>query len=476
MANRRRRQRGAMLIAFSILLIVVLGFIGLALDVGQVIGRKTELQNLADNAALAAAAELEGTPAGLANAVTKAKASAAEKNMYRRRMQGVVLSDASIRFASAVDAPDGEWHAAGAVPDPGAALFVRIDTQANVPPLGHVATAFLGAWSPALRTLDTGARAVAGRTSLRVAPLAICALSASAAANRTNVALQPLVEVLEFGFRRGVAYNLFKLNPHGPAAEHFVLNPLGQPGLVGPSAQVSEAAVQPFVCTGSVLYPRIGSARMHVHRPFPAALWPAFNARFNQYAGGGCHPVTAPPDTNIRAYPNTAANWWMTNAPDAPSALSGGNPLLSVADPETSVPLPTAASYGPLWSFGRAWGYNAERPADGHFALATSNWAALYPAASAAPAAKSSYPADKSPYLTPAFQTAPTVNTGVALRRLLHIALLACPVPAGSDVLAQVRGIGRFYMTAPASNGMLSAEFAGLAPEGTLAGPVELLR
>ena len=55
MANRRERQRGAMLIAFSILLIVVLGFIGLALDVGQVIGRKTELQNLVDNAALAAA-------------------------------------------------------------------------------------------------------------------------------------------------------------------------------------------------------------------------------------------------------------------------------------------------------------------------------------------------------------------------------------------------------------------------------------
>ncbi len=74
MANRRQRQRGAMLIAFSILLIVVLGFIGLALDVGQVIGRKTELQNLADNAAMAAAAELVGTPEGLAAAVDESQA------------------------------------------------------------------------------------------------------------------------------------------------------------------------------------------------------------------------------------------------------------------------------------------------------------------------------------------------------------------------------------------------------------------
>ncbi|MEG1055877.1 MAG: pilus assembly protein TadG-related protein, partial [Janthinobacterium sp.] len=145
MANRRQGQRGAMLIAFSILLIVVLGFIGLALDVGQVIGRKTELQNLADNAALAAAAELVGTPEGLLAAVTKAKSSAADRSVWRRRMEGAILSDASIRFASAPDAPLGEWHAAGSVPDPATALFVRVDTQANDPALGRVATAFLGA-------------------------------------------------------------------------------------------------------------------------------------------------------------------------------------------------------------------------------------------------------------------------------------------------------------------------------------------
>ena len=475
MANRRQRQRGAMLIAFSILLILVLGFIGLALDVGQVIGRKTELQNLADNAALAAAAELVGTPEGLLAAVTQAKSSAADKSAWRRRMQGAILSDASIRFASAPDAPASEWHAAGAVPDAATALFARVDTQANDPSLGRVATAFLGAWSPALRTLDTGARAVAGRTSLNLTPLAVCALSASAASARTNAALLPAVELLEYGFRRGVAYNLLKLNPHGSAAEHFVLNPLGQPGVVGSSLQVGESSVLPFVCSGTVLYPRIGSAQVHVHRPFPATLWPAFNARFNLHAGSGCHPVTAPPDTNIRAYPNTAANWWMTNTPDAPSALSTGNPLLSVADPESNATPPAVGSYGPLWSFAKAARYSSVKPAGGYLPFATSDWAKLYPASPAAPAAKSGYPATP-PYQTLAYQTAPTGNTGVAQRRLLHIALLACPLPAGSDVLAQVRGIGRFFMTAPASNGVLSAEFDGLVAEGTLVGPAELLQ
>ena len=77
-----------MLIMFAILLIVLLGFVGLALDVGQVIGRKTELQHVVDNAALAAAPELVGTPAGLANAVSKARSSAAGQSLYLRRMQG----------------------------------------------------------------------------------------------------------------------------------------------------------------------------------------------------------------------------------------------------------------------------------------------------------------------------------------------------------------------------------------------------
>ena len=476
MANRRQRQRGAMLIAFSILLIVVLGFIGLALDVGQVLSRKTELQNLADNAALAAAAELVGTAEGLASAVAKARESASDKSAYRHRLLGAPLSEASIRFAGTPDATASEWQAAAAVSNPAAALYVRVDTGASEPSLGRVTTAFLGAWSPALRTLETGARAVAGRSGLRLTPLAVCALSPNAASARVNPALGATQELLEFGFRRGVAYNLFKLNPHGPAAEHFVLNPLAQPGTLGAPAQVGNAAVLPFVCGGSVLYPRIGDAAMHVHRPFPVALWPAFNARFNQMAGSGCHPLMAPPDTNIRPFPNAISNWWMTNTPDAPSALSTGNPLLSVADPETSVPPPAVASYGPLWSFARAAKYSDPKPAGGYLPFATSDWGKLYPATPAAPQAKAGYPASGTPFLLPAFLTAPVGNTAVAQRRLLHIALLACPVPPGSDVLVQVRGIGRFFMTAPASNGTLSAEFAGMVPEGTLGGPAELVR
>ena len=478
MAN--KRQRGAMLIAFAILLILILGFIGLALDVGQVIGRKTELQNLADNAALAAAPELVGTTAGLASAVTRAKASAAGQSAYRRRMQGVALSDAAIRFAASADAPDEAWHAAGAVPDPASALYVRVDTRDSTPALGQVATAFLGAWAPTLRTLETGGRAVAGRSSLRLTPLAVCALSPAPAALRLNPGPPERREALEYGFRRGVAYNLFNLNPHGAAPEHFLLNPIGPTGAISPAGQLADAVVAPFVCSGTVLHGRIGSQSVHLHRPFPVALWASFNARFNQYGGNQCDPLTAPPDTNIMPFPNALASWWM-NQPAAAHALpASSGALLTVADQPpgaagAAATLP-AASYGPLWSFARAVQYASPKPAGDYAAFANNTWAGLYPGLPAAPASNSFYPPSGTPYASNAFQSAPVGHVGVAQRRVLHVALLNCPLPAGSDVLAPVLAIGRFFMTVPASSAALSAEFAGLAAEQSLGGPAELLQ
>lgn len=469
-----------MLIMFAILLVVLLGFVGLALDVGQVIGRKTELQHLADNAALAAAPELVGTASGLASAVTRARSSAAGQSLYLRRQEGALLSEDSIRFAGAPDAPDNDWHAAGAVSDPATALFVRVDTRNNTPALGQVSTAFLGAWSPALRRLDTGARAVAGRSSVRITPLAICALSSAPASLRINPGPPERREALEFGFRRGVAYNLFNLNPHGAAPEHFLLNPLGPLGAIGASAQLSNASVEPFICSGSMLHASIGNKTIHAHRPFPTSLWASFNARFNQYGANRCNPVTAPPDTNIRPFPFTAAGWWMNVPSGSHAVASSGTPLLTVADlPPLPAGTPASiapASYGPLWSFAKAVQYADPKPASDYPVFSNTAWAGLYPGLPAAPASNSFYPINGTPYASPAFLTAPLGNAGVAQRRVLNIALLACPLPAGSDVLANVLGIARFFMTAPATSSALSAEFAGMANELALGGPAELLQ
>lgn len=62
-SHRRRRstQDGAIAVAFIILVILLLGFVGLAMDVGRLYVSKAELQNAADACALAAAGALTGT-------------------------------------------------------------------------------------------------------------------------------------------------------------------------------------------------------------------------------------------------------------------------------------------------------------------------------------------------------------------------------------------------------------------------------
>ena len=67
-----RDERGTILVQFTVCLIAILGFIGLALDGARVFLLHNDLQDLADAAALAGAASLDGT----ANALTNADAAA----------------------------------------------------------------------------------------------------------------------------------------------------------------------------------------------------------------------------------------------------------------------------------------------------------------------------------------------------------------------------------------------------------------
>lgn len=59
----RRRQQGAVAVAFILLAVLLFAFMGFATDVGRLYVSKSELQNAADACALAAAAELTGLPA-----------------------------------------------------------------------------------------------------------------------------------------------------------------------------------------------------------------------------------------------------------------------------------------------------------------------------------------------------------------------------------------------------------------------------
>src|SRR5512143_1253237 len=93
-----KRQRGAVAVVVGIAILVLVGMIGLALDMGQMFVNKTELQNAADACALAAARELDGN----ADALTRADAAGVKvgsQNLVGFQKTAVVLTPADISYS-----------------------------------------------------------------------------------------------------------------------------------------------------------------------------------------------------------------------------------------------------------------------------------------------------------------------------------------------------------------------------------------
>lgn len=453
-------------------LLIVIGFCGLALDLSRVYNRKMEMQSVADAAALVAAVELDGTKAGIARAAQKAAGLFAIPLLYggpsfSYRQQSVTWSDSAIQFAKS---PDGPWisrDTAAAKSEPNAYLFVRVDTGALDASYGEVATWFMPVVSSQLATATTAAQAVAGPTAIGVTPIGICAMGSDAKRSRTSGELE------EYGFRRGVSYDLMQLNPEASdSAQSFLIHPLAAPGATGASASDFDT-VAPFVCTGTMGVTRVMGGQISISSPFPlATLYQQLNSRFDSYVAP-CSADTAPPDKNVKPYTfNNGSVPWMATAPEGQAARTYADPAThmrwTVAGPDPTPAGTTGVQWGPLWSYAKAVKYANPTPSTGYVAYGTANWSDLYnpgqPAAGTYPSA--------TPYLTSgATYTKSPTHTGVRDRRVLNVALLSCPVASGK---ATVKGIGRFFMTVPADATHLYAEFAGLADEQTLRTRVRL--
>lgn len=471
-----QRQAGAVAIMFMLLLAVMLGFMGFALDLAQLYNRRMELQGIADAAAAAAAGELAGTSAGVANAVAQA-AVAAGRLHYQYNTQPLNWTDAALRFSSDPAAPDAAWVDAGtAQAAPDGLLYVKADTSALTAATGTVYAAFMKGLSAELASSSVSGRAIAGRPTIMATPLAICAMSPTAQASRNNGGN---VELVEYGFRRGVPYDLMQLNPNASTPANFLVDPVDPAGTIGSAANLATAVVGPFICTGSMQIGRLMGGTITVQSPFPLAqLFQQFNSRFDQYPGGLCSPNAAPPDFNIKSYVYNAAVPWMGTARNgqASDRQQDANKLWTKADlPPSGSGANSAAMYGPLWSYAKAVPFPQAlpEPYGGYTTFATGAWTTLYAGAPTAVA----YP-QPTPYMAGAganFQ-APAIarRPGVRNRRVLNIPLLACPVAAGATTSATVLAIGKFFMTVPATATNLFAEFAGIVPEQSLAGPVVL--
>jgi hypothetical protein len=327
-------------------------------------------------------------------------------------------------------------------------------------------------------------------------------MSANPVAKRTNTVtngtiVTSLDELVQYGFRRGLSYDLMQLNPNGTEAENFVINPFLGPGVNSATNITSASAVSQFACAGEMWMPHVLDGPLNLARPFPLdKLYTQINSRFDIYdntvpESERCNPAGAPPDVNISSYSiDKATNIpWMTNpsptvqvAASAVTTASGtaSGRLQSAVD---LAALPTgqdASKYGPIWSYAKAVPFGqyipgSPEPQNGYTPFAPTNWSTLYKpnALSNAPAANA-YPSS-TPYMNATTQSSHQ-TVAERYRRVLNIPLLSCPVPEGSNAKATAIAIGKFFMTVPATNKKLIAEFGGIVPEKNISGRVELFQ
>lgn len=469
-------EDGAIAIMAAGALLLLCAFCGLALDLSRVYNRKMEMQSAADAAALAAAIELDGTKAGITRAAQKANALFAIPLTFggpsvNYRQDSITWSDDAIEFGQT---PNGPWiprDTAAGKTEPNGLLYTRVRTARLDASYGQVSTWLASVVSDDLAVLSTAARAVAGPSAIAVSPLGLCIMRSEPKRSHGG-------ELEEYGFRRGVSYDLMQLNTESSTTgQSFLIHPFTAPGATE-SSTIDFNTVAPFVCTGTLGIARVTGGKISVSSPFPLGdLYQQLNSRFDSYTLP-CNPDTAPPDKNIKEYTyNNGSVPWMGWTAERQSAnrhedtANGNHKLWTVAGPDPSPAGTTIQKYGPLWAYAKAVRYADPMPSGGYVAYVPStNWKDLYNMGSALPAA-TSYPSTM-PYLSSnaTYSSAPS-RTGLRDRRILNVPLLECPVSEGK---ATVKGIGRFFMTVKADTTHLYAEFAGMADEQTLRTRVRL--
>lgn len=475
------------------LLILIILMCGMALDAGMLYNRHIELSGMARAVAIAAARQLDGTKEGVTAAQAAAKETAERfKAQYRL---SIIWNNEALKFSTS-SSRSGTWVSASSVTDPSAFRYAKVDTTALDGKVTEVQTLFMRIFSDKARMVVMNESAIAGRTGLDIVPLAICAMSDSPATELKHTGLADS-ELVEYGFRRGVSYDLMQLNPKGTSPARFVVNPIVSPDTS--SQPFNTAILAPFACVGTTWLPRLSDGFLRVSSlpdtsPLDA-LYASLNSRFDTYTGNRCHHSSAAPDSNIKPFHYEKSNGapWMIPATGLPAALTTTERgwLETVADvppPGTTLAGVTAGSYGPLWAYAKAVKYvsykEGERePSAGYPAFATEDWGSLYMAG----VSSTNYPKTY-PYSTP-YDPIVSINVNTVTlpastrrefathsRRVLHVPLLSCSagLPPGPNGSATLAGIGKFFMTVPATKDSLIGEFAGVAPISSITGPVEV--
>ena len=273
------RQRGAVAILVAVTMIVLLGFLGLAVDGGHLYLTKTELQNSADACSLAASYELTNPTTLTTAAYTRAVAAGqtvALRNLVNFQGSAIVASNVSVTFGTDLKAGTS-WvtasTAGSATPRPS---YVRCTLTR--PSIAMFFMPLLGVGSQTVATLAT-AGLVPSQSSC-VVPMGLCTVGGATTA--------------PFGLTAGTWYN------SGSTPSGWVW--------VGFSGSTSESVLVTQLAGNGVCSAVVGDfvGKVSANGQSTAKAW---NTNFGLYQG--TTPAAAHPDYAGYAY--TALNWSTSN-------------------------------------------------------------------------------------------------------------------------------------------------------------------
>lgn len=304
----QRSQRGAVMIVFGLTVVILIAFVGLAIDLGRFFVVKSELQNAMDACALSAASQLKpgvNDPNALIRAVAYGKVFSTGPDAVNNKVnfQSMELNPnvLEITFAASNGPNDSSNYKSATETSSTTAKFVKCNYPLSGVPIYFMQILRLMGLGDGLNTQTISAMAVATRE----APIASCIpVAACAAAGGTTAN--------NFGHNIGDWLTAYNGTPYGTG--NFGWIDFTPPA--GGAAEVKAILAGNMQCNVAQIGERVGQ------NGNLDTLQEAWNSRFGWYRhGGGYSPADAPPDKTGFAYSNLNS----AGAPNAGNWPSGFN-------------------------------------------------------------------------------------------------------------------------------------------------------
>jgi Flp pilus assembly protein TadG len=281
--RRRGAQRGGIAIATGVALAVLVGFAGLALDLGHLFITKTELQDAADACALAAARELTCDTSLGACAATflqnaeNAGIAVAARNFSGLQSSAVSIAPADVRFSTTF-VPNSNYLSRAGGADPASKYVMCIARRTGI------ATWFMQVMGAGSQSVQAGAVATLAPSQTACAiPIGLCKLPAGTPSNPFAGMTVGQWMTSKLTQSATGSFDWIDFTPPAGGANELanIIKGTGTCGVPATGQQVGEQ--------GNI-----------------TALGKAWNTRFGLYKGGDT-VSTAPPD--YTGYSYTPFNW-----------------------------------------------------------------------------------------------------------------------------------------------------------------------